>query len=289
MNSKFLYERIVLLMNESKVFSFNMPANACNAHLHIIDPAFPNDGKAEAQRGTVEEYKKVAAYLSLPRAVFVQAKPFGTDNACLLDAIKKFGRENARGIAVVNNSVSDKELERLNAGGVKGLRFSVWNPKNAVVSFDDCLPLSQRCADMGWNMQLHMGAKQYLEHADVIRKLKGKVVIDHMGRLDPALGTKDPAYAFVCEMIERGNTWVKLSGTYLNTVTGRPWNDATATAIELAKFAPERVVWGSDWPHVTEKVKPDEAELTELIGTWFPTEKARKLALVDNPAELYEF
>ena len=289
MNSKFLYERIVLLMNESKVFSFNMPANACNAHLHIIDPAFPNDGKAEAQRGTVEEYKKVAAYLSLPRAVFVQAKPFGTDNACLLDAIEKCGRENARGIAVVNNSVSDKELERLNAGGVKGLRFSVWNPKNAVVSFDDCLPLSQRCADMGWNMQLHMGAKQYLEHADVIRKLKGKVVIDHMGRLDPALGTKDPAYAFVCEMIERGNTWVKLSGTYLNTVTGRPWNDATATAIELAKFAPERVVWGSDWPHVTEKVKPDEAELTELIGTWFPTEKARKLALVDNPAELYEF
>ena len=273
----------------NNVLSFEMPANACNAHLHIIDPAFPNDGKAEAQRGTVEEYKEVAAKLHLPRAVFVQAKPFGTDNECLLDAIVKFGTKNAVGIAVVNNTVSDAELERLNAGGVKGLRFSVWNPKNAVVSFDDCLPLSERCADMGWNMQLHMGAKQYLEHADVIRKLKGKVVIDHMGRLDPALGTKDPAYKFVCEMIERGNTWVKLSGTYLNTTTGRPWNDATATAIEIAKFAPERVVWGSDWPHVTEKVKPDEVELTELIATWFPTEQARKLALVSNPEELYGF
>ena len=138
--------------------SFNMPKNACNSHLHIIDPAFPNDGKAEAQRGTVEEYKEVAAKLHLPRAVFVQAKPFGTDNTCLLDAIEKFGPKNAVGIAVVNNTVSDAELERLNAGGVKGLRFSVWNPKNAVVSFDDCLPLSERCADMGWNMQLHMGA-----------------------------------------------------------------------------------------------------------------------------------
>jgi predicted TIM-barrel fold metal-dependent hydrolase len=273
----------------NNVLSFEMPANACNAHLHIIDPAFPNDGKAEAQRGTVEEYKEVAAKLHLPRAVFVQAKPFGTDNTCLLDAIEKFGPKNAVGIAVVNNTVSDAELERLNAGGVKGLRFSVWNPKNAVVSFDDCLPLSERCADMGWNMQLHMGAKQYLEHADVIRKLKGKVVIDHMGRLDPALGTKDPAYKFVCEMIERGNTWVKLSGTYLNTVTGRPWNDATATAVEIAKFAPERVVWGSDWPHVTEKIKPDETELTELIATWFPTEQARRLALSDNPEELYGF
>ena len=110
-----------------------------------------------------------------------------------------------------------------------------------------------------------------------------------MGRLDPALGTKDPAYKFVCEMIERGNTWVKLSGTYLNTVTGRPWNDATATAVEIAKFAPERVVRGSDWPHVTEKIKPDETELTELIATWFPTEQARRLALTDNPEELYGF
>lgn len=272
-----------------KTFSFDMPENACNAHLHIIDPAFPNDGKAESQRGTVSEYKKVAAELRLPRAVFVQAKPFSTDNACLLDAIERFGAENARGIAVVNNSVSDAELERLNACGVKGLRFSVWNPKNAVVSFDDCPPLSERCADMGWNVQLHMSAKQYVERADVIRALKGKVVIDHMGRLDPALGVKDPAFVFICEMIDRGNTWVKLSGPYLNTVAGRPWDDATATAVALAEFAPERVVWGSDWPHVTEKVKPDETELAEMIASWLPTERARRLALCDNPAELYGF
>ena len=269
--------------------SFAMPANACNAHLHIIDPSFPNDGKAAAQIGTVETYRVLAQQLDLPRAVFVQAKPFAVNNACLLDAIQKFGADNARGIAVVNSTVSDRELEQLHDGGVRGLRFSVWNPQNAVVSFEDCQPLSERVKHLGWNMQLHMSASQIAQHADVIRRLDCKVVIDHMGRLDPALGVKDPAYTFLCEMVDKGNTWIKLSGPYLNTRTGAPWTDATETAIAIAELAPERVVWGSDFPHVTEKVKPDEAGLTELIGTWLPTEKARQLALTDNPQELYGF
>ena len=269
--------------------SFAIPANACNTHLHIIDPAFPNDGKAAAQIGTVETYRALAEQLNLPRAVFVQAKPFALDNSCLLDAIQKFGPDCARGIAVVNNAVSDQELEQLHDGGVRGLRFSVWNPPNAVVSFEDCQPLSERVKHLGWNMQLHMSASQIAQHADVIRKLDCKVVIDHMGRLDPALGVKDPAYTFLCEMVDKGNTWIKLSGPYLNTRTGAPWTDATETAIAIAELAPERVVWGSDFPHVTEKVKPDEAVLTELIGTWLPTEKARQLALTDNPQELYGF
>ncbi len=270
-------------------FSFRMPADACNAHLHIIDPAFPNDGKAEAQAGTVETYRLLAEELSLPRAVFVQAKPFGKDNACLVDAIARFGAENARGIAVVDASVTDQELERLHAAGVRGLRFSVWNPNNAVVSFEDCLPLSRRVKDLGWNMQLHMSAAQIAARADEIRQIPCRVVFDHMGRLDPALGISDPAYPFIQEMIDTGRAYVKLSGPYLNTLTGKPWEDASATARAIAAFAPERVVWGSDFPHVTEKVKPSEEELTALIADWLPTERARELALAENPRELYGF
>lgn len=269
--------------------SFQMPAGACNAHLHIIDPAFPNDGKAAAQIGTVASYRKLAGELSLPRAVFVQAKPFALDNACLVDAIEKFGWENCRGIAVMNREVSDAELLRLHEAGVRGLRFSVWNPNNAVVSFDDCLPLSERVKDMGWNMQLHMSARQLSEHADAIRAIPCRVVVDHMGRLDPHLGTGDPAYLVLCRLLDRGNVYVKLSGPYLNTVSGEPWDDATAVAVALAEFAPERVVWGTDYPHVTEKVKPDETALVNMIPVWLPTEKARQLALVDNPQELYGF
>ena len=276
-------------MKNNSELSFVMPKGACNAHLHIIDPVFPNDGKAAAQIGTVETYKKVAAELHLDRAVFVQAKPFGCDNACLLDAIEKFGRSNSVGIAVVTNEASDAELRQLNEGGVKGLRFSVWNPNNAVVSFEDCLPLSKRVYDFDWNMQLHMSAKQLAERAEVIRQIPGKVVIDHMGRMDPHLGINDPALPVLFSLIDKGNVWVKLSGPYLNTVKGYPWDDCRELAMKIAEYAPERIVWGSDFPHVTEKVKPDEGFLTNMIADWLPDEKVRRLALVTNPEELYGF
>ncbi|USF25843.1 2-pyrone-4,6-dicarbaxylate hydrolase [Firmicutes bacterium ASF500] len=268
---------------------FSMPPNACNAHLHIIDPAYPNDGKAAAQVGTVETYRKLAGALKLPRAVFVQAKPFALDNSCLLDAIQAFGPENVRGIAVVGPDTTDQELESLHTGGVRGLRFSVWNQQNAVVSFEDCIPLSRRCAQLGWNIQLHMSAAQLAERFDTIRKLGCRVVIDHMGRLKPRLGTHDPAYPLLLRLIDQGSTWVKLSGPYLNTSQGKPWHDASSLAAELARFAPERVLWGSDFPHVTEQDKPSEMELAGLIPLWFPTQRAQELALVENPAQLYGF
>lgn len=266
-----------------------LPEHSCNAHLHIIDPAFENDGKAEAQRGTIEEYKALSKELGLSRAVFVQAKPHGTNNDCILDGIAKFGIENSRGIAVVTNEVSDEELERLDKGGIRGIRFSVWNPNNAVVSFDMCKPLSERTKHMGWNMQLHMSAAQLVQWADIIENLDCKIVIDHMGRLKPELGINDLAFPFICKMIDKGNTWVKLSGPYLNTMTGKPWDDAAKVATALAEYAPERMLWGNDWPHVTEKVKPSEWDLLETIDRWLPTEKAKRLALVENPAEVYGF
>ena len=134
-----------------------------------------------------------------------------------------------------------------------------------------------------------MSAAQLLEHADVIENLDCKVVIDHMGRLKPELGIHDPAFPFICKLIDKGNTWVKLSGPYLNTLNGKPWDDAAKVACALAEYAPERMLWGNDFPHVTEKVKPDEWDLLETIDRWFPTEKARHLALVENPAEVYGF
>lgn len=269
--------------------SFEMPLNACDSHLHIIDPTFPNDGKAATQMGRVESYQALANQLHLSRAVFVQAKPFSRDNTCLLDAIQKYGPDNARGIAVADNMVSDQELAQLHVGGIRGLRFSVWNPNNAVVSFSDCLSLSRRIQDMGWNIQLHMSSAQLLQYSYTIRQLKCKIVIDHMGRLDPALGLRDPAWKFLQGLIDQGNTWIKLSGPYLNSKAGFPWPDATQVAQAIAAFAPERVVWGSDYPHVTEKEKPSDFELVQLIAQWLPTKRARQLALVENPAQLYGF
>ena len=110
-----------------------------------------------------------------------------------------------------------------------------------------------------------------------------------MGRLDPEQGINDPAYACLCRLIDRGNVWVKLCGPYLNTKTGYPWADAAKTARALAAYAPERMLWGTDFPHVTEKVKPDEWSLLETIDTWFDTDRAKQLALVENPEQVYGF
>ena len=269
-----------------------IPENACNAHLHIIDPSYPNDGKARARTGTAADYCVVADRLHMPRAIFVQPKTFGFDSACLLDAIRTFGmdgRRQARGIAVVNKDVSDEGLERLHNGGIRGLRFSLWNPKDAVASFGDCFPLSERIKHFGWNIQLHMSASQMQAQADTIRKLNCKIVMDHMARLDPSLGAKDPALDFVKEMIDRGNTWVKLSGPYLNTVEGYPWTDSIETARTIAEYAPERVVFGTDFPNTLETVKREPEEYVNILAEWIPSEEKRSLALVSNPEDLYGF
>lgn len=267
----------------------SIPANACNSHLHIIDPAYPNDGAAAAQIGTVSMYKEIAERFQIPRAVFVQAKPFALDNSCLVDAIKEFGIANARGVAVVSQKVSDSDLSLLNDAGVRGLRFSVWNASNAVVSFNDCAPLAGRIADMGWHVQLHMSAAQLCENISIIEKLPCPIVIDHMGRLNPSLGTKDPAFRLICKLIDAGNTWVKLSGPYLNTRAGYPWDDAATVAEAFVDFAPERLVWGSDFPHVTEKQKPDESILIDTIDRWLSSDTLKDKVLVQNPSILYGF
>ena len=264
---------------------YNMPKNACNAHLHIIDPCYPNNGQAAEQCGTIDTYRAVSAQFHIPRAVFVQAKPFALDNACLIDAIASFGKTLARGIAVV----TEHGLIAMHEAGIRGIRFSVWNPNNAVVSMDDCKPLAERIAALGWNIQLHMRASQIAMYADLIRQLPCRVVIDHIGRLDPKLGIQDPAFPVICDMIDRGNTWIKLSGPYLNTTCTEPWPDCVNTARAFATFAPERILWGSDFPHVTERVKPDAHTLINLIPLWMESAHTRYRALVKNPEEVYGF
>lgn len=265
------------------------PKGTCNAHLHIIDPMFSNDGKATKQCGTIKEYKTIASHLHFDRAVFVQAKTFGKDNSCLINAIQEFGKDKSVGIAVVDKQITKAELLKLDTAGIRGLRFSVWNPSNAVVSFDDCIPLSKRIESLGWNIQLHMSSAQLLVYKKIIQEIPCPVVIDHMGRLNPEKGVDDPAFRYLCELLDTGNVWIKLSGPYLNTCTKYPWPDAAKVARALVNYAPERLVWGTDYPHVTEKIKPRELELINQIPQWIDTEEKRKKILVENPVDLYNF
>lgn len=264
------------------------PAGAADCHIHIYDSRFPPPVSRMA-RATVEAYRLLQQRLGVSRVVIVTPRNYGVDNSVTLDAIRQLGVANARGIAVVRPDVTDAELSRLQAGGIRGLRFTVGNPQAAVVSIDMIEPLAKRVAPLGWHVQLNMEARQIVENADMLRRLPTPVVFDHLGKLPPDEGIRHPAFGVICELLQREKAWVKISGAYLNTHVGAPYPEATAMAQAYVRAAPERCVWGSDWPHPTPATPPDDAALFDLLSSWAPDAATRKMILVDNPEKLYGF
>lgn len=266
------------------------PANAADCHMHFYDPAFPNRApKPMPENAGVAEYRRLQQRTGTTRVVVVQPRNHGTDNAVTVNAIAKIGA-NARGVAVLRPTVSDAELKQLDAGGIRGVRFSLGEPSTAIVTPDMIEPLAKRVAPLGWHIQLHAPGELYVEHAALLRRLPLPVVFDHMGRLPPAEGLAHPAFPIIRELLDRGRAWVKISGAYLNTRIGPPaYADATKIAQAYVRAAPQRLVWGSDWPHPSERNKPDDALLFDLLAEWAPDEATRNRILVTNPERLYGF
>ena len=275
------------------------PPNTCDSHMHIYDPArFPFAGapttaaiaeKRHFAGATVAEYRLLQKRLGTTRVVVVTPANYITDNRCTLDAVAQMA-PNARGVAVLHPDVTDAELKRLDAGGIRGIRFTVFDPATAVTRIDMIEPMARRVNELGWHVQIHMRGDQILENADMLMRLPAPVVFDHMGRMPQPQGIDYPAFKVILRMIDKGRTWVKLAGAYLNTKIGPPtYADATKIAQAFVKAAPERLVWGSDWPHPTEKDKPNDALLFDLFGEWAPSKKTRHRILVENPAKLYGF
>lgn len=267
------------------------PANAADCHMHVFDPRFPEPPNARPSptNGTVADYRLLQKRNGTARVVVVQPRAYATDNRVTLDALAQLGA-NARGVAVLHPAVTDAELKKLDAGGIRGIRFSLGEPSTAVVTIDMVEPLAKRIAPLGWHIQFHMPGEMIAANADLLRRLPCPIVIDHMGRLPLPAGLDHPAYGVILGLIDKGRTWVKLAGAYLNTRIGPPaYPDATGIAQAWVKAAPERLVWGSDWPHPSEKNKPDDALLFDLLAGWAPDETTRNRILVTNPEALYGF
>lgn len=266
------------------------PPQACDSHLHIADPRFRPNYYPQFTGATLQDYQKLQQRIGVSRAVLVQTKIHGADHACLLDGLRQLGA-NGRGIGVVTPDVEQAELVRLDAGGVRGLRFSVWNPEDAFTTMDMIEPLAARIADLGWHVQVHAMGDQIVAAADMLGRLPCPIVFDHMGRLPPAQGADHSAFRVITRLMAQEKAWVKLTGAYLNTAEGPPaYPDATLIAQAFVAEAPDRLVWGSDWPHITELANPpDDARLFDLLSVWAGDEPTRLRILVDNPARLYGF
>ena len=267
------------------------PANACDAHIHIYDPRFlPAGSKARlADHAGVAEYRGLQARIGTSRTVVVTPAAYRTDNRVTLEAISALGMDSTRGVAVVHPVVTDAELEDLDKGGVRGIRFTLFDPATAATRFDMVEPLAHRVAELGWHVQLHWRADQIVAHASLLDRLPCTIVFDHMGRLPQPEGPGHAAFGIIARLLDRGRTWVKLSGPYLAS-HGPAYADRKAVASAYVRAAPERLVWGSDWPHPTEKdTKPDDAFLLDLLSDWAGDESLRRKILVDNPSTLYGF
>ena len=270
-----------------------LPAGACDAHLHVFDARFAAEAPHAMQAGaTAADYLRLRQRLGLSRAVIVQPRAHGTDNRVTLDAIRTLGAAHTRGIAVVRPDVADATLRSMDDGGIRGIRFSLYTDRDAMVSLDMLEPLARRIAPLGWHVQLHWRADQIVEHQALLACLPCPMVFDHMARLPAQGGTRHPAFGVVRGLVQQGRAWVKLSGPYLNSAAGLAggYADCDALAQAWVREAPGRLIWGSDWPHVTEKADPpDTAMLLALLERWIPGADTRQRVLVANPAALYGF
>jgi predicted TIM-barrel fold metal-dependent hydrolase len=269
---------------------YGSPPNATDCHHHIYDSRFPVDPQATLRPGdaTVPQYRQLQKLLGLKRNVIVQPSTYGVDNSCLLDALSQFGLAATRGVAVVNTEVSEAELKRLDAAGVRGIRFNL--AQAGATTIDIVEPLSRRVDALGWHIQVNAPADRIVAAAAVWERVPCAIVFDHLAHVPEPAGVNHPVFGLVSRLLQRGKAWVKISGAYADTKVGPPtYADSGAVAMAYIKEAPERLVWGSDWPHPTEKQKPDDTLLYDLLADWTPGEKTRRGILVDNPARLYGF
>ena len=266
------------------------PANATDCHFHIYDNRTPPaPGGLAAPDASPSDYRALQARIGTTRGVVVQPSLYGVDNRPTLDGLAALG-PNFRGVAVVNTSVTDAELQRLHGLGVRGIRLNL--AQIGATSLEMLEPLSQRVDALGWHCQINMPGDKIVAAADTFLRVRGKLVFDHLAHCPQPAGVQSETFKLIRRMLDQGNTWVKLSGAYADTISGPPaYADSTAVARAFAAAAPQRMVWGSDWPHPTEKPdnKPDDALLFDLLTVWVPDEATRKRVLVDNPAELYDF
>ena len=268
-----------------------VPADACDCHHHIYDARYPFAEGAALRPGDalIADYRALQKRIGTTRNVIVQPSSYGTDNRLLLESIAQFGAK-ARGVAVVDTEVTHAQLRELHSAGVRGIRFNLAPPGAATLAM--VKPLAARIAPMGWHVQVNAPAAFLLEARAIWADLPVPVVFDHLARVPQPNATQHPAFLMVRGLLQQGRAYVKLSGFYNESAVGAPgYADAVAVAAAYAREAPERVLWGSDWPHPTEQPHkiPNDAVLLDAFAGAVPSEAARKSILVDNPARLYQF
>jgi len=267
-----------------------LPAGACDAHCHVFGPGakFPYSPTRAytPPDAPVENLRRLHAHLGISRAVIVHASCHGTDMRVTLDAIAS-SNGAYRGVAMVASGVTDAELQRLHAGGIRGVRFNFVSHLGGapdLALFDHMLG---RVGELGWHIVLHLDAEDIVTYADRIKRIPVPFVIDHMGRVKADRGLDQKPFKLLLDLMRNELAWVKVSGAERVSAGVRPFRDAVPFAAALIATAPDRVLWGTDWPHPNVKTMPNDGETVDLFAEFTGDETVRRKILVDNPTRLY--
>ena len=277
---------------------FKAPPLSCDSHFHVFGPAerypYGTDIRYKPPLAPLEEYLKLARLLGCERYVFVQPSAYGRDNACMLDAMREVGVAKCRGIVDIDEIAPDAEIERLNRAGVRGVRVNVNPIKPPEPGFSRTMRarierLDARLSEIGWMLDFLTPGWLTRELLPVMKKLKSCFTVAHMGMFLAKDGPQQPGFREFLDFL-RGNrlAWVKFTGTYRMSVAPG-FADAAPMARALIEAVPDRIIWGSDYPHLSFADKVTSTELFNLLGKWAPDAATRKKILVDNPQKLFGF
>ena len=271
---------------------FRPPPLACDAHCHIFGPAakFPYDPKASYHPpdSPFEGLQRLHKILGLERAVIVHASCHGADMRATLDGIAR-SKGAYRGTAIIDESVSEKQFEEMHEGGIRGVRFNFVKHLGGRPDMGFFQKTIQTIKPMGWHLILHLDAQDLVEFKDMFLKIPVPMVIDHMGRVKASDGLEQKPFQTLLGFLKNENFWVKVCGAERVSSKGPPFDDALPFAQALIAAAPDRILWGTDWPHPNVKWMPNDGDLMDFFAQMATTPALQKKILVDNPARLYGF
>ncbi len=270
----------------------SLPPRSCDCHVHIAgDPRlYPTGGVGPAPPAdaTLDSLLALHDAAGIERGVIVQPGYYRRDHRLLIAAIAN--RPSYRGIALIGDSITDREIRTMHEAGVRGARFVFWKRMEQAPSPAEFRRSVARIADYGWHVKIHAVGEEWIELRPLFDEIRIPAVIEHMANIDLGLGVDQPGFRFMAEMLGRENWWVLVSNGHRRSALASGWEDVVPIARRIVEMAPERTIWASDWPHLgyTRRL-PAYSELVDLLYRFAPEEELRRKILVDNPARLIGF
>lgn len=272
---------------------FRVPAGSIDTHTHIFGPAavYPFSPKRPytPPDAPLETFRKLHQAIGVERAVIVNATVHGFDNRVVTDAIAQSGGRY-KGVANINNAMSDADLAALDKAGIRACRFAFLKRLGGVGDMKVFRTLVDRVAAIGWHVDVYLEAGTIREFVPILKALPVTYVIDHMGTISAAKGLDDPEFKALLDLqASDDKCWVKITGLERASASGLPFQDSVPFARKLVDNAPDRVLWGTDWPHPNVKITPNDGDLVDLIPLYAPDPAIQRKLLVSNPERLFKF